>query len=125
VRRNAARAIGEMGEKNQAVPAAAKARVPEAARPALTTAMESDPDADVRSEAKSALAKLGAVAAGGAPKAALGSPPSAAAAPASSAGSNPAHGGARARKTFEESSFYRALGSGRGPGAAFERCCRL
>jgi HEAT repeat protein len=106
VRRSAARAIGEMGDRNQAVPAAMKARVADAARAPLASAMESDTEADVRAEAKSALAKLGG---GGAPaseaKAVVAS-----AAP-SSAGSE-AGGMAvlRARKiTFEESSFFRAL----------------
>ncbi len=99
VRRSAARAIGEMGEKNQAVPAANKARIAEAARPALTAAMESDSDADVRSEAKSSLAKLGA---GGASVAS--------AAPASRGSETDGMAVLRARKvTFEESSYYRAL----------------
>ena len=108
VRKSAARAIGEMGEKNQAVPAAAKARVAEAGRPVLSV-MENDADADVRAEAKSALAKLGAGASAGAavPRTTVAS-----AAPSSASSGSEAGGMAvlRARKvTFEESSFYRAL----------------
>ena len=92
VRRSAARAIGEMGEKNQAVAASAKARVADAGRPALTFAMEKDSDADVRSEAKSALAKL------------------ASAAPSARGSESDGMAVLRARKvTFEESSFQRAL----------------
>lgn len=108
VRRSAARALGEMGERNQAVPAAAKARVAMAARPALTTAMESDGNADVRSEAKSALAKLGA---GGTPP--IGAPAGPAVpnytenAPGSEAGGMAL---LRSRKvSFEPTSFFRAL----------------
>ncbi len=100
VRRSAARAIGEMGDKNQAVAASAKASVARAALPALTSAMANDADADVRSEAKSALAKLGS--GSGAPVAAS----------TTSARGSETDGMAvvRARKvTFEESSFYRAL----------------
>lgn len=110
VRRRAARAIGEMGEKNQAVAAASKARVADAARRALTTAMESDSDAEVRSEAKGALAKLGA---GASPSAVT--PPTivAAAAPSSSGLEASGMAALRARKaTFDESSFFRALYKG-------------
>ena len=106
VRRSAARAIGEMGEKNQAVAASAKARVAESARPALTAAMENDADADVRSEAKSALAKLApAGTGGGAPRLTV-----AAAAPSSRGSEADGMAVLRARKvSFEESSFFRAL----------------
>jgi hypothetical protein len=102
VRRSAARAIGEMGESRQAVPAAAKARVASAARGPLAAAMEKDEDSDVRSEAKSALAKLGVatVVASAAPSA------------AAAASGNEASGMAvlRERKvSFEESSYARAL----------------
>jgi HEAT repeat protein len=58
VRRSAASAIGEMGDRTQAVPAALKARVAEVGRPALAAIVDSDPDREVRAEAKSALAKL-------------------------------------------------------------------
>jgi HEAT repeat protein len=103
VRKGAARALGEMGESKQAVPAAAKTRVATAARPALTAAMERDPDKDVRSEAKYALEKL--VPAGGALAVA---PPE-----ATAVASTEAAGLAvlRARKiAFEPSMFYRSLG---------------
>ena len=108
VRRSAARALGEMGEVSQAVPAAAKARVATAARAALTSAMESDADADVRSEARSALAKLGP--AGAAPVAS--SPGPAVPSYSSNAPGSEAGGMAvlRARKVmFEPPMFYRAL----------------
>jgi HEAT repeat protein len=101
VRRDAAETIGKMGDKTQAVPAATKARVAEVGRPALLAIAESDPNEDVRREAKSALAKLGTGGGGG----------SAVAAAAPGARSE-ADGMAvlRARKvTFEEASFYRAL----------------
>lgn len=58
IRRNAARALGEMGEPTQAVAAATKAKVVAAARPALEKAVQ-DPDKDVRDEATSALKKIG------------------------------------------------------------------
>ena len=102
VRRNAARTLGEIGEANQAIPAAAKARVHGLAHPALTNAMERDGDKDVREEARSALKKLGS-----------GSAVLAAAAPGSTAASGNESAGMavlRARKVnFETSSFYRAL----------------
>ncbi len=60
VRRAAANAIGYIGESNQAIPAASKARVASLATPALNAAMEKDEDADVRTEAQRALAKIGA-----------------------------------------------------------------
>ena len=112
VRRSAARAVGEMGEKNQAVPAASKARIAEVARPALTSAMQSDADEDVRSEAKSALAKLGTGAgAGAASSTARTNVASAAPSPRGSEADGMAV--LRARKVaFEESSYYRALSEG-------------
>ena len=58
-RRRAAAALGEMGDTTQAVTAGAKARVAQSASAALGTAAEADPDDDVRSEARSALAKFG------------------------------------------------------------------
>ena len=86
--------------------ASAKARVGESARPALTAAVESDSDADVRSEAKSALAKLTPGGTGGsAPRLTV-----AAAAPSSRDSEAEGMAVLRARKvTFEESSFFRAL----------------
>ncbi len=98
VRRSAVRAIGEIGHRKQAVPAASKARVAAVARPALTAAMEKDEDADVRSEARRALASLGA------------GPAVAVAAPAPTGTESGGMAVLRARKvTFEESSFFRAL----------------
>lgn len=109
VRRSAARAIGEMGEMHQAVPAAAMARVAGAARPALTTAMRIDIDADVRSEAKDALAKLGTP--GG--RGSGGTLPSSdvvLAAPSSRGSEAVGMAVLRAHKVmFEPWSFYRAL----------------
>jgi HEAT repeat protein len=105
VRRSAAMAIGEIGEKNQAVPASAKTRVADAGRPVLTAAMQNDPDKDVRAEAESALKKLAT--GGGATNA-----PTVLAAAAPSARGSESDGMAvlRARKvTFEVSSFQRAL----------------
>jgi hypothetical protein len=98
VRGSAAGAIGEIGEKRQAMPAAAKARVVALGRPALTAAMERDPDARVREEAKDALRNLG----DGAEVVAT--------APASSGAEAGGMARLRERKiTFEESSFARAL----------------
>jgi HEAT repeat protein len=104
VRRSAARAMGEMGEKNQAVPAAAKARVVNAARPALTAAMQNDPDGEVRNEAERALAKLGT---GDAPTTLASAAPSA---PSARGSESEGMAVLRARKvSFEVSSFQRAL----------------
>ncbi|MEO8344682.1 MAG: HEAT repeat domain-containing protein [Betaproteobacteria bacterium] len=58
VRRRVAATIGEMGDRTQAVTAAAKVRVAERAKLPLTALMERDPHADVRAEAKRSLAKL-------------------------------------------------------------------
>lgn len=58
MRRRAAATLGEMGDKMQPVTAAAKTRVAQSARGPLASLAEGDPDADVRAEAKSALAKL-------------------------------------------------------------------
>jgi HEAT repeat protein len=98
VRRSAADAIGSIGERHQAIPAATMARVEAAARPALTAAMEKDPDADVRKDAKWALGKLG------------GGEQVAAAAPTAPAAESGGMALLRARKiTFEEGSYFRAL----------------
>ena len=101
VRRSAARAIGEIGEKRQPIAAAAKAHVLAVGRPALTTAAEKDPDADVRSEAKNALRFFG-------------EPGSVAAlAPTSPAAEAAGIAVLRERKIpFEEGMFYRALSEG-------------
>ena len=101
VRAGAARAIGEIGERRQARPAAARARVLEAGRPALVKALENDPENDVRRYAKDALRNLG-----DAPMAAAAKAPS-------EAGESAAMMLLRDRKvTFEESSFSRALYEG-------------
>ncbi len=103
VRRSAARAIGEMGDKTQAVPAAAKARVADVGRPALAAIVDSDPDAEVRSEAKSALAKRG----GGGTVVATAAPSVTKAASSSESSGMTL---LRDRKvSFEPSSFIRAL----------------
>jgi len=103
VRRDAAEAIGKMGDARQAVPAALKARVAQVGRPALAAIVDTDPEEDVRREARGALAKLGA--GGGAAIAA--SAPAASGARASEAGAMEV---LRARGvSFEESSYYRAL----------------
>jgi HEAT repeat protein len=59
VRRSAVRALGEIGEANQAIPAATRSRIDAAARPAIEKAAN-DEDKDVRDEAKWAMRSLGA-----------------------------------------------------------------
>ena len=59
VRRRAVVTIGEMGDRTQAVTAAAKRQVAQRARPQLVGLADKDPDADVRTEARRALVKLG------------------------------------------------------------------
>lgn len=61
MRRRVAEALGEMGERTQAVTAATKTRVADAARGPLASLASSDPDADVRDEAKKSLARLDGV----------------------------------------------------------------
>jgi len=96
VRRNAARALGEIAQARQPIPAATMARVATVARPALDAALQ-DPDKDVREEAKSALRNIGS-----------GDAAVVAAAAPSSEGAGMAL--LRARKvSFEMSSFFRAL----------------
>ena len=58
VRRSAVRALGEIGEANQAIPAATRARIEAAARPVVERALQDD-DKDVRDEAKSAMRNMG------------------------------------------------------------------
>jgi HEAT repeat protein len=97
VRAHAAEAIGNMGDRKQAVPAAVKARVAQVGRPALMAIVDSDPQENVRREAKDALAKLGE--AGGAPV-------------ATAVRASESTGMAVLRQrgvTFEDVSFYRAL----------------
>jgi HEAT repeat protein len=106
VRRSAARALEDIGEANQAIPAAAKAKIDAAARPALTAALE-DPDSDVRDAAKSALRNMDK---GGGTAVASAAP--VAPASAGATGGNEAAGMAvlRTRKVkFEENQFFRAL----------------
>jgi hypothetical protein len=113
VRRSAVRALGEMAEANQAIPAATRARVAAAARPAIDRAMQ-DPDKDVRDEAKSALRNIGS---GGTAVASAPPSPAPASAPASRDASpastgNEAKGLAylRSRKVkFDDHSFFLAL----------------
>ena len=57
-RENAASALGEIGDRNQATPAAGKKLVAERAAPALRAASEKDPDAGVREQAARSLARL-------------------------------------------------------------------
>lgn len=115
VRRAAARALGEMGENAQAIPAAAKARVQGAARPALT-AMEKDEDSEVRDVAKGALRKFGGGGSGEANVASVAIPaPSVPSASPGVSSGNEAAGMAvlRARKVaYEPAQFFRALMEG-------------
>jgi HEAT repeat protein len=59
MRRRAVATLGELGDRKQAVTAAAKARVAERGLAAVTALAESDPDPDVRAEARTTLARLG------------------------------------------------------------------
>jgi HEAT repeat protein len=107
VRRSAVRALGEMAEPRQAIPAVSKARINAAARPAIERALKDD-DSDVRDEAKSAMRNLGEA---GTATASAGSltPVSA---PASASAANEAAGMAVLRKReapFDESMYFRAL----------------
>jgi hypothetical protein len=102
VRRSAARALEDIAEANQAIPAASRARLATVARPALEAAMQ-DQDKDVRDAAQSAMRNV------------VGRGVSAttvAVAASSTSAPNETAGMAvlRARKvTFQPSSFYRAL----------------
>jgi hypothetical protein len=89
-----------MGDKKQVVPAAVKTRVAQAGRPALMAIADSDPQENVRSEAKDALAKLSGEG---------GATPVAAATRSTGTESS---GMAALRErdvTFEEASFFQAL----------------
>ena len=102
VRRSAARALEDIAEANQAIPAATRTRLAAVARPALEAALQ-DPDNDVRRAAQSALRNV--VGRGDAPAAVAVAAPSTAA-PSESAGMAVL----RARKVaFEPKWFYRAL----------------
>jgi HEAT repeat protein len=59
MRRRAVAALGEMGDRRQAVTIAAKARVVERGHAAVVALAESDSDPDVRAEAKTTLVRLG------------------------------------------------------------------
>jgi HEAT repeat protein len=110
VRRSAVRALGEMAEGNQAVPAATRARLSAAARPALDKAMQ-DEDKDVRDEAKDALRNVER-SGGGARLASAAPSASAAASPAAASSGSEAAGLAylRSKKVkFDEHSWFQAL----------------
>lgn len=101
VRRNAIRALGEIAEAKQAIPAATRERMVATARPALEAAMR-DADKETREEAKSALTRIVGREGDKAPPVAT---------IASAANESAGMATLRARKvTFEWSSFYRALG---------------
>ena len=107
MRRRAVATIGEMGDKTQAVTAAAKTHVAERGRAAVAAMAESDPDADVRAEAKSTLSKLGgeATSAGSA-----ASPQAAATRGANPPGEANAVALLRERKiTMDSGSYFQAL----------------
>lgn len=108
MRRSVVRALGEIAEAKQAIPATTKARVTAIARPILVAA-EKDADKDVREEAKYALKKLGADD-GKTVTASFRTTTAVTAAPASAAAESSGMALLRARKiSFEESSWYRAL----------------
>jgi hypothetical protein len=122
-RKSAAEAIGKIGDRTQATPAAGKRLVAERAAPVLRTAIEKDPDAGVREEAARALARLQTSAenAGAARTGAGKAAPSSASAPATRgaaprAGATDLPGEAEALSflrsrelTFDTNSFYGAL----------------
>jgi HEAT repeat protein len=102
VRRSAARALEDIAEANQAIPAATRARLATVARPALEAALQ-DPDNDVRRAAQSALRN---VVGRDSPPATVAVAAPSTAAPSESAGMAVL----RARKVaFEPKWFYRAL----------------
>lgn len=101
VRRSAARALGEMAESHQAIPAATRARLAATVRPALDRALQ-DEDKDVRAEAQSALRNI--------TRREEMATPASAIAPTAPATESAGMALLRARKvSFEPSSFYRAL----------------
>jgi HEAT repeat protein len=102
VRRSAARALEEIGEANQAIPAASKAKIDAAARPALTAALQ-DPDSDVRDAAQSALRNMDR-------RSDMAARPAASASAASTGSEAAGMAVLRKRKVqFEEGMWYRAL----------------
>ena len=109
IRRSVVKALGEIAEAKQAIPAATKARVTGIARPIIVAAQQ-DPDKDVREEAKYALRKLGADD-GKVVAPSVHTTSVVTASPASPAAEAAGMATLRARKVeFEESMFYRALG---------------
>ena len=99
-RRSALRALGEIAEANQAIPAATKARLVATARPALEAAAQ-DADKDTREEARSALFKV---------VGRDGEKPAAVAMVASAPNESAGMATLRARKVaFEQDQFFRAL----------------
>jgi len=109
VRRRAVQTLGEIAEANQAIPAATRARIAGAARPALDRAMQ-DEDKDVRDEAKYALRKVGS--GGGTPVATA--PPAAPSAPAAATASSGSESAGLAylrshKVKFDEHSWFVAL----------------
>ncbi len=105
-RRRAVAAIGEMGDRKQAMTAAAKTRVAERTRGAVAALAEADPDADVRAEAKTTLAKVG----GEAPATAAVDADPAATRAASTTAETSAVALLRERKiTMESGSYFQAL----------------
>lgn len=117
LRENAAAAIGDIGDRNQATPAAGKKLVAERAASALRTASEKDPDPAVRDKAARSLARLqtGAATAGAvAPKAGASTGPAAPAARAGKGGDAQSEALAlsllRSKKmAFDVNSFFGAL----------------
>ena len=114
MRRRAADAIGDVGDRTQAVTAAAKARVAERARAPLVALMDKDPDAGVRDQAKRALAKLSDEAAPAAAQslAPAPAPSGAARAPNASSGATEASAVALLRErnvTMDPGSYFQAL----------------
>ena len=97
VRRNAARALEDIAQGNQPLPAATRARIASVARPALERAAAQEEDKELRDAARSALRDIERTSRG---------VQVAAAAPSEAAGM----AALRARKvTFDETSWYRAL----------------
>ena len=117
-RASAAAAIGEIGDRNQATPAAGKKLVAERAAAALKAASEKDPDPGVRDKAARALGRLQTGSAGAGSPAAKAVAPAGSATPAerprAAAGSAPNEAEAlsflRSKKmAFDTNSFFRAL----------------
>jgi HEAT repeat protein len=104
LRRDAVRALGEIAEANQPIPAATRAKVDAVARPVIERA-QNDDDKDVRDEARTALRNIG----GSSP--ALAAAASPAATPAKSSGNEAAAlQYLRTRKIkLDEQSFFVAL----------------